>query len=182
MSTIKLLRQCRWCAKADQRPISFQDFYEVFSRFVTCMYCVWLMYTYLNMHLMHDEYDDAMHAFVDMEHFSIKELETVTLKFFTVKEQIYHTVQIVNSVRTTSFFVLYMQFLQVVFYFNAHPRMAVLYKTLETSAQDMVHFLMLFAVLTLFLAMMAYFQFGDQIDAYSSIMQSLKSHILMIFG
>ena len=33
----------------------------------------------------HDEYDDAMHAFVDMEHFSTEDLEKVTVKFFTVR-------------------------------------------------------------------------------------------------
>jgi hypothetical protein len=75
-----------------------------------------------------------------------------------------------------------MQFIQVVFYFNAHPRMAVLYKTLETSAQDMIHFLMLFVVLTLFLAMMAYYQFGDHLEVYSTISGSMQSHVLMIFG
>lgn len=103
-------------------------------------------------------------------------------KFFVVKEHVYHTVHVVASIRASAYVIMYIQFVQLVFYFNAHPRMAVLYATLEKCAQEMAHFLLLFFFLFMFLAMMAYFQFGDHVPQYSTFAQSIESHVMMIFG
>jgi hypothetical protein len=131
---------------------------------------------------MPHEYDLAVHAFTDMEHFSLHELEAVVVKFFKVKEQIYHSVEWAHSTRSISFVLLYLQYLQLIFYFNAHPRMAILYQTMVKCFQDMAHFLFLFSVLFFFLSYMAYFQFGDLLPGHATFLKSSISQFRMIFG
>merc|ERR1719387_2019 len=100
---------------------------------------------------MPHEYDVAVHAFTDMKHFSLHELEDVLAQFFGVLQEIYFFVRWFEVARALSFFLLYLQFLQLIFYFNSHPRMAVLYVTMRKCFQDMTHFLLLFMALFFFL-------------------------------
>lgn len=179
---IRLLKKCKLCRKRDQKPMTYSDMYEMFSRGGVCCYGLWMLSLHFTIIPMHTEFDHAMHAFVDMEHYSQHDLEMVIHKFFMVKELIYGTVSSVKDLRSTAFLVLYALFLQCILYFNAHPRMAILTATLEKAFSDMAHFLTLFMFLFAFLAFLAYFQFGDQVDEYKSFSDAFESQVLMIFG
>merc|ERR1719326_2460177 len=103
-------------------------------------------------------------------------------QFFDVIGHVYVTVGWVSGIKATAYIVLYVQFIQIVFYFNAHPRMAVLYRTVMQAMSEMIHFLLLFAALFVFLAYLAYFQFGDQVNEYSTFPGALISQVKMVFG
>jgi len=110
------------------------------------------------------------------------ELEDVIVKFFGVKEIIQSTVLAYIRTKVLTYWLLYGTYIQLIFYFNAHPRMATLYQTMVKCFQDMAHFLFLFSVLFFFLSYMAYFQFGDLLPGHATFLKSSISQFRMIFG
>jgi len=76
----------------------------------------------------------------------------------------------------------YMQFLQLIFYFNAHPKMAVLTATIAKAGSEIIHFLMLFGILFCMLSFIAYWQIGTQLSTFATFGDALSGQARMLFG
>ena len=79
--------------RGDQLRFKFSDYYELVGRAVTHVFVVGFLVTYSSVEMMSHEFDEALHVFADMPHFSPHELEDVMKHFFEVMEHVYHTAQ-----------------------------------------------------------------------------------------
>merc|ERR1712216_352290 len=126
----RMLKKSKFCAADGTKP-NFFDYFELWGRLLTCVYCCIFYVTQQQVLPMKLEFDHAVHAFTDVEKLdSLHDIEGVLEKFFTVIAEVYDTVGWVSNIKATAYIINYVQFIQIVFYFNAHPRMAVLYKTI----------------------------------------------------
>eukprot|EP00418_Pyrodinium_bahamense_P051201 CAMPEP_0179185436 /NCGR_PEP_ID=MMETSP0796-20121207/91952_1 /TAXON_ID=73915 /ORGANISM="Pyrodinium bahamense, Strain pbaha01" /LENGTH=218 /DNA_ID=CAMNT_0020889393 /DNA_START=208 /DNA_END=859 /DNA_ORIENTATION=- len=78
---------------------------------------------------MAEEFDHLLHSFLDMESLEEQVMEDIIQKYFDTKSHIYSETSWMKSHRVVAYMVCYIQFLQLIFYFNAHPKMAVLTAT-----------------------------------------------------
>merc|ERR1711907_870695 len=84
--------------------------------------------------------------------------------------------------RCIAYIVCYVQFVQLIFYFNAHPRMAVLTATVLKAMDNILHFLMIFASLFLGLAFLVHWMLGEYIASFGTLSGAISAQGRMIFG
>lgn len=176
-------------ASKDNR--NFTNIFELFSRVALCGFTVYFLMSWMKLKPMHDEFDELLHAFLDVNAYPenlMEELSKTTDRFFEVKTHIYHENRWVDAMRMTAFMMLYVQFVQVILYLNAHPRMALLTRTLIFAWDNILHFFSLFLPIFLVLAYMIHWLLGgDLFERYSgtgfgSFSEAIMSQTRMIFG
>lgn len=65
-----------------------------------------------------------------------------------------------SSLRITGYLLVLLMFFRVVAYLRVHPRIAVLYKTIEVALDDLFHFFIVFGLL---FAVLAFYGFWAQL-------------------
>lgn len=155
---------------------------EVFTQtilisFVTAMLIGWTQQEYV-----HNEYDEMLHSFLELKELSHDAFEEVVDHFFEVKTHVYYTTAWYSRHYIVAYCVIYVQFIQLIMYFNVHPRMALLTDTIKCGIDHMLHFLLLFSILFCFLAFMAHWMFGPDLDIFQTFPQTISEQVRILFG
>lgn len=156
--------------------------YEIFSRVFMFVYTIVLMITYQQQIPMSEEYDHLLHSVLDFHGHSAEEWENLQQNYFDVLTHIFHETEWLMTHRIVIYILLYVQLMQVIFYFDAHPRMAVLTSTVHKAVDLMFHFFLIFGVLFTMLAFMASWLLGSNVLAFSTFAESVSSQAKMLFG
>jgi len=81
-----------------------------------------------------------------------------------------------------AYLVSYFQFVQMIFYMSAHPKMAVLTETIHGAASHLIHFFLSTGVLFLMLGFMAHWMLGAHLEEFSSFGIAIRTQIQMLLG
>jgi hypothetical protein len=175
-----------YCLVISKRNREFANFYELLSRATLFGFTMYFWLAWQKLKPMHDEFDELLHSFLDVNgapETLMEELAKTSQKFFEVKTHIYEENKWVETIRITAFIMLYLQFVQIILYMNAHPRMALLTRTLVLAWDNIVHFFALFILIFLMLAYMVHWLLGgDLFEVFGSFSQAFMSQTRMIFG
>jgi len=169
---VKNPEECQWGYAA----------YELVSRAILFAYPLVLIVSWSMQTPMAEEYDHLLHSFLDIPSMSHHDVDVALEKYFEVKTHIYEETTWLMRHRIAAYIVCYIQFVQLIFYMNAHPKMAVLTATLWRAFDNMLHFLMLFSILFLMLAYMAHWMLGGDIDIFSTFGGTISAQGRMIYG
>jgi hypothetical protein len=126
------------------------------------------------------EYDHLLHTFLDLQSTDHKDLETAVQAYFDVKTHIYHEITWLKQHRICAYLTMYIQFFQLILYFSAHPKMALLTATIGKAFQSILHFLLLFGTLFSMFAFSAHWMFGDYIEVFGTYGETVKQQVRMI--
>jgi len=174
-STVHLLRhreQCNWGLTC----------YEIFSRILLLVYPTILLISWSQQILMSHEFDLLLDTFISSDGVDESHLNHNMQEYFKVKTVIHEEVGWLERHRVASYVLMYFQFLQMVLYFNAHPRVAMLTKTVKGALLNMLHFFLVFTILFLMLAFMAHFLLGGQIQLFGTFGGACETQVRMLFG
>jgi len=156
--------------------------YELCSRILLCIYPLVLLISWSTLKDMRVEYDEMLHAFLDVKSDSMDELDKALEHFFEVSEHVHGETAWLMRHKITAYVVCYVQFMQLILYFGLHPKMAVLTNTVWKAMDQMVHFLMLFGVLFIMLAFMAHWMLGEKLEEFGTFGDAVSSQGRMLFG
>mmetsp|Transcript_19642 Transcript_19642/g.45756 ORF Transcript_19642/g.45756 Transcript_19642/m.45756 type:complete len:913 (+) Transcript_19642:146-2884(+) len=156
--------------------------YELVSRLLLFAYPLVLLISWTQQTPMAEEYDHLLHTFIDTPGIGHEDLENMITSYFEVKTHMYEETQWLLNHRCAAYLVVYVQFLQLIFYFSAHPKMAVLTSTINKAMGNIVHFLMLFFILFFMLAFMAHWMLGEHITVFGTYGDTISAQGRMIFG
>jgi len=165
-----------------RRPHRGSALYELFSRALLFLYPLILLIQWSAQIPMSEEFDHLLHSFLDMPGISEQELEDSVQKYFDTKTIIYEETSWLSRHRIAAYFVCYVQILQLVFLCNAHPKMAVLTATIHRAMDHIGHFLALFGILYVVLALLGHWMLGPYIASFGTIGTTLASQVQMMFG
>lgn len=163
---------CRWG----------QKLYELFSRGLFFAYPLVLLVSWSQQKPMANEYSDLLSSFVDLPKLHHDNIEGLLHKYFDVKDHIYAENQWLQRHRLAAYFVCYVQFLQIIYYFDVHPKMGTLTATVFRAMDNIVHFLILFFTLFIMMAFMAHWSLGESIDAFGTFGDAVMNQGRMIYG
>jgi len=175
VSVINLLKnkgECRW---------GFQV-YELVSRSVLFVYPMVLLISWSQQVPMAEEYDMLLHSFLDIKSTGTSEIYKALVKYFDVKTHIYSETSWLKRQRVAANIVVYMQFWQMMLYFSAHPKMAMLTDTISKALTNIIHFLVLFMVIFTMMSFMAHWQLGEYILDFATYGDTVSAQGRMIFG
>eukprot|EP00449_Zooxanthella_nutricula_P048076 CAMPEP_0198596524 /NCGR_PEP_ID=MMETSP1462-20131121/143287_1 /TAXON_ID=1333877 /ORGANISM="Brandtodinium nutriculum, Strain RCC3387" /LENGTH=890 /DNA_ID=CAMNT_0044328165 /DNA_START=10 /DNA_END=2679 /DNA_ORIENTATION=+ len=156
--------------------------YELLSRAVMCVYSLVLQVTWQKQIPMAEEYDHLLHQILDFHGHGHAEWENLVQGYFDAKALVYHETRWLMMHRIAIYIVLYVQFLQLVMYFDSHPRMAMLTSTLKKSLDNMFHFFFLFLLIFAMLGFTASWMLGGDVTAFATVGIALGSQTKMLFG
>lgn len=156
--------------------------FEIASRLAMAIYVPVLLISWSQQIPMSTEFDHIMHQFLDMQSLSGENMELAIQNFFDTKTHVYHELQWLSSHRVTAYVILYAQFLQLIFYFNAHPKIALLTSTVWDAMGNLIHFFILFALFYGALGFMGFWMLGDSLDGFESFGSSLIVELQMLCG
>jgi hypothetical protein len=155
---------------------------EVFTQALLISFVMAMLLGWTQQEYVHNEYDEMLHSFLELKELSHKAFEEVVDHFFEVKTHVYYTTAWYSRHYIVSYCVIYVQFVQLIMYFNVHPRMALLTNTIKNGIDHMFHFLLLFAILFCFLAFMAHWMFGPDLDIFQTFPQTISEQVRILFG
>jgi hypothetical protein len=156
--------------------------YELISRSALFVYPLVLLISWTQQVPMSKEYDDLLHSFLDMPSASEEVFEEIVQQYFDVKSHIWSETNWMKRHRVVAYFILYAQFLQLIFYMNAHPKLGVLTATVVKATSHLVHFVMVFWTLFLMLGFMAHWMLGGNIDGFATFSGTIEAQTRMLFG
>ena len=158
------------------------NLFEFFVRAATFGFTIYFYLSWKAITPMHVEHDEIPHSFLNLENLAYEDYEHAIDEFFRVKTHIYAEVQWNENMRIAAYIRTYAQFVQVILYFNVHPRMAVLTSTMMKCLDYMFHFLLLFFVLFLVLAFMSFWMFRESLSGFQDFGTTLESQIRLLCG
>mmetsp|Transcript_49377 Transcript_49377/g.115461 ORF Transcript_49377/g.115461 Transcript_49377/m.115461 type:complete len:905 (-) Transcript_49377:40-2754(-) len=156
--------------------------YELASRCILLSYPLVLLVSWTQQIPMAEEYDHLLHSFIDTPGISQDDMEVILDSYFDVKTHMYEETTWLMNHRCAAYIVLYVQFVQLIFYFSLHPKMAVLTDTIFKAFWNILHFLALFTILFLMLAFMAHWMLGEHITEFGTFGKTLETQAQMIYG
>eukprot|EP00397_Hematodinium_sp_SG-2012_P003500 GEMP01003508.1.p1 GENE.GEMP01003508.1~~GEMP01003508.1.p1 ORF type:complete len:671 (+),score=161.93 GEMP01003508.1:1668-3680(+) len=109
------------------------------------------------------DYNDKMRQFV--------KIVLEVMDFFTYDD----------FLSTFGYFLILAGFIRIVVYMRIHPRMAVLYNTVATAADDIAHFFLAFFLLFFVLAVQAVWSFGPVMPEFNNVESAMYAQFRMIF-
>lgn len=170
--------------KHDGTPLSSMtgQVLEILTQTLLLSFTIALFIGWTQQELVHVEFDEMLHSFLELRELSHDAFSEVVDHFFEVKTHVYYTTAWYSRHRVVAYMVIYGQFIQLILYFNVHPRMAVLTHTIQNGLDHMVHFLLLFSILFGFLAFMAHWMFGPDLDIFQTMMQTISEQVRILFG
>eukprot|EP00397_Hematodinium_sp_SG-2012_P013439 GEMP01013645.1.p1 GENE.GEMP01013645.1~~GEMP01013645.1.p1 ORF type:complete len:845 (+),score=143.03 GEMP01013645.1:378-2537(+) len=103
-------------------------------------------------------------------------------KFFRIVDDFLILLSHDVSLRTFAYILVLAGFFRIVVYMRIHPRMAVLYKTVQTAGDDMIHFFLVFFLLFFVLVFTAVWSFGSVLEEYENLYVGTITQYRMIIG
>jgi len=156
--------------------------YELMSRSLLCVFSLSLLISWSLQIPMADEYEGLMNVFLGVESMSFNTMRKVYKQFFEVLSHMYEELSWLKRYKVCSNFVCYTQFLQLIFYFSAHDKMAVLTRTVIYGLDDILHFLALFGILFAMLTFMVHWMLGDHVSVYATYGDAVAAQGRSLFG
>ncbi|CAD7928389.1 unnamed protein product [Amoebophrya sp. A120] len=157
--------------------------FEFVSRIILLVFSIWLFVGWNGLADFVEKYDNLLGTFLRLKDFDHLGLVVAIARFFIVKEKIHNEVSMIEQYRIMGFFVVFIQFLQLVSYMNVHPRVAVLTSTLSKSVDNMCHFFLVFLILYVVLAYLGHWIFGALApDEFGTFGEAMSSQFKMIIG
>lgn len=150
--------------------------YELASRSVLLVFAIELLTSWSLRNLMSVEYQRLVHSLLEVGGASDGD------KVLSVMTQIDGATSWMMSQRQAAYAVMCVQFLQVILYMSAHPKMAVLTDTIYGAGIHLIHFVIIFAALFLMLGWMAHWMFGDYIQGFSTFSKTMETQVRIFFG
>eukprot|EP00928_Gymnodinium_smaydae_P003482 TRINITY_DN11245_c0_g1_i3.p1 TRINITY_DN11245_c0_g1~~TRINITY_DN11245_c0_g1_i3.p1 ORF type:complete len:882 (+),score=150.35 TRINITY_DN11245_c0_g1_i3:109-2754(+) len=166
----------------DQWFIDKFIWFEFVARIVVMCYPCILLIAWCFQEEMSKEFDTLLHTFLDAESLDKGSIDVILQHYLDVNTHIYNETNWLKSHKMICFVMFYIQVMQLLFYFNAHPRMATLTKTVMKAADSITHFMMLFGSLFCMLAFIAHWMLGAHIDGLGTYGSALSTQGRMIFG
>jgi hypothetical protein len=102
--------------------------------------------------------------------------------FFTTLDELLTIVEERRFVQNMGYFVFMMFFFQLMVYFNAHPRVAILAQTVKNGIDDVFHFFILFGFMFSVLAYLGHWMFGAQVEGFETFIQAGVRQFEMVVG
>eukprot|EP00403_Amphidinium_massartii_P032656 CAMPEP_0178453030 /NCGR_PEP_ID=MMETSP0689_2-20121128/44577_1 /TAXON_ID=160604 /ORGANISM="Amphidinium massartii, Strain CS-259" /LENGTH=935 /DNA_ID=CAMNT_0020078809 /DNA_START=75 /DNA_END=2881 /DNA_ORIENTATION=- len=158
------------------------EMYELLTRILLSSYSLVLMLQWLQKVPMAEEFDSLLHTVLDFHGHGSEAWEELIDSYFDVSTNIYEETQWLYANRVVIFIVCYAQFLQLIFYFAAHPRLALITSTISYGADAMLHFASLFTAIFIFLAYMGHWMLGADIEQFETVQSALIYMVDMFFG
>merc|ERR1719221_898530 len=84
--------------------------------------------------------------------------------------------------KLAAYLVLYMQFVQLILYLSAHPKLGVLTATIYRAAGHLANFFILFWLTFLSLGFVAHWMLGEYIPAFATFGGTVESQTRMLYG
>merc|ERR1740129_246999 len=156
--------------------------YEFISRLSLVAYPVALLISWSQQIPMSEEYDLLLHTYLDVESSSKEEMRVALQKYFDVKTHIYEETTWLKGMKIGAYVVLYIQFLQLILYMSAHPKLGVLTETIRKALVHLLHFFFLFGAIFASLAFVAFWMLGEQLRPFQSFGNSMETQARMMFG
>jgi len=103
-------------------------------------------------------------------------------RFFTIVVDFMDLLAIDKSNRAFAYWIIILSFFRIVVYCRVHPKMAVLYKTVEVAVSDLFHFMIVFALLFCTLAFLGTWHFGGVLEKFGSFPMTCDTQFKMIIG
>lgn len=168
----------------------FWDLFDVGLRVVVLVFCNILHMHYYSSELDADAVEDRLGIF-DKQTKAILNVpwddkslmyETKVAMFFDILIEFVNLLEADAEVRTFGYWVVIICFFRVVVYMRVHPRIAILYKTVEKGFGDLYHFIITFAMLYMVLAWLANWSFGDKMAEYGTLNMAIYKQFDMLLG
>jgi len=156
--------------------------YELLSRSVLFIYPTVLLISWSQQIPMAKEYDMLLHTFLDTTGMTAQHTDDMITNYLKVKEHIYGETSWLKRHRVSCFFVCYLQFVQLIFYCSAHPKLGVLTATIFKGLESLTNFVVLFSLVFVFMAFMAHWTLGEFIKGFRTFGDALSAHGQMIYG
>jgi len=163
---------CKW---------GFQMF-ELLSRSLMVCYSLVLLLTWMGQEPMYHEFELLLETLLDFHGHSAAEFDEMIQHYFDVKTVIYEETQWLFRHRVVCYFVCYVQFMQLVFYFACHPRMAIMTTTVREASGYIIHFALLFALIFFFLGFLGHWMLGGDVPEFITFIDTIQSMIMMGYG
>eukprot|EP00927_Polykrikos_kofoidii_P082311 TRINITY_DN8153_c0_g1_i1.p1 TRINITY_DN8153_c0_g1~~TRINITY_DN8153_c0_g1_i1.p1 ORF type:complete len:1222 (-),score=229.65 TRINITY_DN8153_c0_g1_i1:120-3785(-) len=172
-----------WCIyNADEEFKWGEEIYQLVSRFVLFIYSLVFVIDWAVQAKMPYEYEHLLQEFLSLDPLDQAGSSKVINAFFATQTHIYDVTAWMNRHRLVIYVILYVQFIQLIMYFNAHPNIALLTSTVRKALSGIVHFLFVFVLVFTGLAFIAHWMLAEHIEAYKSMPGAFASQGRMIFG
>mmetsp|Transcript_18300 Transcript_18300/g.57377 ORF Transcript_18300/g.57377 Transcript_18300/m.57377 type:complete len:610 (+) Transcript_18300:378-2207(+) len=156
--------------------------FELLSRLLLVVYPVVLLVGWSLQTPMAAEFEQLLHTFLDLPSVSEARLDGAIQQYFDTKSHMHEENTWLERHCGIAYWVCYVQFLQMIFYFNAHPKMAVLTATVRTALSNLGHFAVLFSFLYLMLGFMAHWMLGPHLKEFGTMSNTVRSQARMLAG
>jgi len=156
--------------------------FEMFTRLTFFIYPIILLVSWSQQVPMAVEYDHILHSLLDLPGMDHDSLEEGITAYFDAKTHLYSETTWLLTHRIVAYIILYVQFLQLVLYFDAHPKMALITDTVSMASSSIIHFLMLFGTLFVMLGFMAHWMLGEQIPRFGTFSETIQTQVMMFIG
>eukprot|EP00403_Amphidinium_massartii_P024999 CAMPEP_0178391464 /NCGR_PEP_ID=MMETSP0689_2-20121128/11178_1 /TAXON_ID=160604 /ORGANISM="Amphidinium massartii, Strain CS-259" /LENGTH=1125 /DNA_ID=CAMNT_0020012011 /DNA_START=11 /DNA_END=3385 /DNA_ORIENTATION=- len=152
--------------------------YEMLSRLLLGIFTMILLISWTQTVAMRTHFENILEAFTGT---SVGDTDVIQ-KYFDVKTKIYEDTNELYRWRCIAYVICYLQFIQLILYFNAHPKVAMLTATLHRSYPQLEPFVFVFSCVVLFLGFMAHWMLGADVVEFKTIVESLVSVVKMLYG
>lgn len=156
--------------------------FELCSRLAILVFALVLLISWSQLISKSEEYNSLLHTFLDLPSTSHEERETAMQMYFDVKALIYSDTSWLQRVKLAAYLVLYMQFVQLILYLSAHPKLGLLTATISKAAGHLAHFFIIFWTTFLSLGFVAHWMLGEYIPAFATFGGTVESQARMLFG
>eukprot|EP00746_Dinoflagellata_sp_MGD_P157640 gnl/MRDRNA2_/MRDRNA2_86268_c0_seq1.p1 gnl/MRDRNA2_/MRDRNA2_86268_c0~~gnl/MRDRNA2_/MRDRNA2_86268_c0_seq1.p1 ORF type:complete len:424 (-),score=81.67 gnl/MRDRNA2_/MRDRNA2_86268_c0_seq1:394-1590(-) len=168
--------------KRAQQELAIGFGYELFSRVAIFVYSLVFFISWKQQVPMSIEYKLLLDAFLDQKDLSHDSMYNTLVHFFEVKTHMYSENEWLKAHRVCGYIMCYLQFFQLVNYFNAHPRMSTLTQTVTKAMDNILHFAAVFLSLFMMLAYMGHWMLGEDIRGFRTMGSTIATQIKMLFG
>lgn len=130
----------------------------------------------------------ALTYFTDEAHLTPEKLLLNAFKknsaatYFETFEEVAAQEQVHRDIKGLGFFLILIQFGRLNVFLALHPRLGILVEVMKKAANDMLHVILLLALLIAVLAFLGYWYFGPENPAYGNMQSALYTNFLMLVG
>lgn len=162
--------------------------YEMVCRVIMCMYFIVLICLALFGSKMQTEFEGLISTLENVRinctsaHCRDHAFEPVLTNFFKTMSTLETKTTELTVHRVISYAICYMQFLLLMLYFAAHPRIGVITSTISKAWDHLFHFGIVLCNSFVSLGLISFFAFGSTIKLFSSPTNSFLSQSRLLFG
>ncbi|CAE8610518.1 unnamed protein product [Polarella glacialis] len=156
--------------------------YEITCGLALAVYCIILLVSWSFQVPMSVEFLKTLHSFLDLGGTDTEHRNEAMQSFFDTKESVLKELLWSFRQRITAYVFLCTQFVQLVFHFNAHPKMAMLTSTIRGAMSNTLHFAILFSITYVMLAFMGFWMLGERLRGFRTMESAMITQLQMLIG